>query len=122
MSIKGRTVVEFQSDADVSAAIERWAGENKYLLKTQDGTWRVYQKGENILVPPMMLAVARTGNAYRMEAWVRFPMINRVMSLGMLPDEARIESEAGKKGFIPRNKLRKEVNTLLGQLGVQPIA
>lgn len=121
MSVQGRTVLEFQTDRDVWGTLDRWAEDNKYELQSQDASGRLYQKGKNLLVVPLMVAVASTGAAYHLEAWVRFPTLNRIMSLGMLPEEAHIYSEGGKIGFVPRNKLRKEVNLLLEELGVQQI-
>jgi hypothetical protein len=121
MSVAGRTYIDFQSDQDVWGTLDRWAAENKYSLKQQDASGRLYQKGENLMVPPMMLWAGWNGASYHLEAWVRFPAINRILSLGMLPEEARLESDSGKLGFVPRNKLRKELNLLLGQLGLPPI-
>ncbi len=116
--IEGRTVLEFQSAADVWGTLDSWAEEKQYKLKAQDGMGRVYQKGKNLALPPMTLSVVWTGAAYRLEAWVRFPMINRISSFGMLPAEAVIASEGGKIGFIPRDKMRKELNELLDKLGI----
>ena len=121
MSVAGRTVVEFQTDRDVWGTLDRWAAENKYVLGSQDSTRRLYQKGKNIMVPPMNVAVGWAGQAYHLEAWVHFTSVNRVFSFGMLPEEAHVYSEGGKVGFVPRNKLRKELNLLLEQLGVPPI-
>jgi len=118
--IKGRTKLDFQTGADVWSTIDQWAQEYKFELRAQDEASRLYQKGQNILIPPLMVQVTVTEAAYHLEAWVRNPMINRILSLGMLPSEMVI-NKGGVLGFVPRDKARKEVNVLLERLGVPPI-
>jgi hypothetical protein len=116
-SISGRTVAEFQTATDVWGALDQWAQEFKFVLRAQDEASRLYQKGENILIPPLMVQMTRTEAAYHLEVWVRNPMINRVLSFGLLPSEMVI-NKGGFIGFVPRDKARKEVNVLLERLGV----
>jgi hypothetical protein len=118
--VAGRTRVDFQSAADVWGELERWAHEFKYELRAQDEASRLYLKGQNILIPPLMVQMTATQAAYHLEVWVRSPTINRVLSLGMLPSEM-VVNKVGFIGFVPRDKARKEVNVLLERLGVPPI-
>jgi hypothetical protein len=115
--IKGRTKLDFQTGADVWSALEGWAQEYKFELRAQDEASRLYQKGQNILIPPLMVQVTVTQAAYHLEAWVRNPMINRILTFGLLPTEMVI-NKGGFLGFVPRDKARKEVNILLERLGV----
>ena len=115
--ISGRTVVEFQTGVDVWGALDQWAQEFKFELQAQDEASRLYQKGHNILIPPLMVQVTVTEAAYHLEAWVRNPMINRILTLGLLPFEMII-NKGGFLGFVPRDKARKEVNVLLERIGV----
>ncbi|MBK5093918.1 MAG: hypothetical protein JJE48_10445 [Actinobacteria bacterium] len=115
--ISGRTVVEFQTGVDVWSELDQWAQEFKFELQAQDEASRLYQKGQNILIPPLMVQVTVTEAAYHLEVWVRNPMINRIFTFGLLPDEMII-NKGGFLGFVPRDKARKEVNVLLERLGV----
>jgi hypothetical protein len=118
--VAGRTVVEFQAGVDVWSTVDEWAQEFEYVLTAQDGASRLYQKGQNFLVIPQMVQVTWTGAGHRLEAWVRNPTINRILTLGLAPSEMVINS--GKfVGVVARNKARKDVNILLERLGVPPI-
>lgn len=122
MDVKGRTVRDFQAPAnlDVWETADVWAGEHGYSVVGQDASSRLYQKGTNVLVVPQMLWITWTGSAYHLEAWVRAPMFNRIMSLGILPAEMVLE-DGGFAGIVPRRKARKEVNEFLAALGVPAI-
>ena len=115
--IKGRTRLDFQTGADVWSIFDQWALEYKYFLAGQDEASRLYQKGQNVLIPPLMVQVTVTEAAYHLQAWVRNPMINRIITLGMLPSEMVI-NKGGFLGIVPRDKARKEVNVFLERIGV----
>jgi len=51
-----------------------------------------------------------------MEARVWLPLLNRIVTLGLMPSELRIES-GGFSAVIPRNKAREQVNVLMQMLG-----
>jgi hypothetical protein len=118
--IKGRTRLDFQAGVDVWSTVEQWAQEFEYVLTAQAEASRLYQKGQNFLVIPQMVQVTWAGAGYHLEAWVRNPTINRILTLGLAPSEMVINS--GKfVGVVARNKARKDVNVLLERLGVPPI-
>lgn len=118
--VKGRTVREFQSDADVWSVLDGWAARAGYELVEQDQASRTYKRGKGFWVAPQKLKMAFTGQGYRMEAWVWLPMLSRIVSLFLMPEELRIES-GGVSAVIPRNKAREQVNGLLQALGQFPV-
>lgn len=118
--VKGRTVREFQSDADVWGVANGRAAQAGYDLVEQDEASRTYKRGKGFWVAPQKLKMTFTGHGYRMEAWVWLPMLNRIVTLFLMPEELRIES-GGVSAFIPRNKAREQVNGLLQALGQPPI-
>lgn len=119
--IKGRTVLEFQSSADVWGALESWAAQTGYDLVEQDQASRTYNRGTGFWIFPQRLKMNYTGRGYRMEAWVRCSGLNRIVTLGLMPPELRIES-GGFAAVIPRNKAREQVNQLMQMLGQPPIS
>lgn len=120
MSVKGKTVREFRSDADVWTIADQWAAQTGYSLIGQDDVSRLYQRGTGFWVAPQMVQLSVLPDGYVMLAWIHVPMINRVFSFGLLPDEMIID-KGGFIGVIPRNRAREDVNKLLVSLGVETI-
>jgi hypothetical protein len=118
--VKGRTTREFQSPADVWGILDGWAAQTGYELVEQDQVSRTYKRGTGFWVAPQKLKMAFTGQFYRMEAWVWLPPLNRIVTLGLMPIELRIES-GGFMAVIPRSKAREQVNALLQALGQPPV-
>jgi hypothetical protein len=118
--VKGRTVREFQYPADIWGIVEGWAAQAGYELVEQDQFSRTYKRGVGFWVAPQMVKITFTGQSYRMEAWVWFPVYYRIFTLFLMPEELRVES-GGVSGVIPRNKAREQVNALLQALGQPPI-
>jgi hypothetical protein len=118
--LKGRTVREFQVTFDVWSVLGSWAGQTGYLQVEQDQASRTYKRGTGFWVAPQMLKMTWTGAGYKLEAWVWFTLINRIVSLGLMPRELRIES-GGFRGVIPRNTSRRDVSALLQMLGQPPV-
>lgn len=119
-SIKGRTIRDFQAGADLWLILDDWAQRNGYKLIAQDQYSRLYQRGTGFLVVPQRLQMTFTGTGYRLEAYVWVPLIDRILTLMLMPEEMRLES-GGFLGAIPRSKARKQVNELLQSLGQPPI-
>jgi hypothetical protein len=118
--MKKRTTLRFKNTSDIWPVVEKWAGENEYKQKESVRHERLYQKGEGLLVGPMMLRVRCENQETEIEAWVRATVLVRLMSLFILPSEMGIES-GGFRGVVPRSMARKAVNTLLAQFGQSPI-
>jgi hypothetical protein len=121
MSVKGRTARDFQSAEDVWDIADKWAAMTGYEITGQDQSSRLYQRGKGFWVAPQMIQLTWTGQGYHLEAWVRIPTFNRVMTLGLMPPELVIDS-GGFTGVIPRTRAREDVNKLLVALGGQTIS
>jgi hypothetical protein len=115
--VAGRTVREFTSGADVWFTLDRWAGQTGYEPVGHDQFSRLYQKGSGFWMAPRMLQMTYTGNAYRLEAWVRLPLLNRIITLGLMPAEMNIDA-GGFVGSLPRKQAKEHVNLLLQALGL----
>jgi hypothetical protein len=123
MSLKGRTVREFQYSGDVWAKMDEWAQTTKYRLASQDENSRLYRKGSagsSLLLPNRMLWVGWMGDRYRMEGWVYMNAFAQVMNFGMFPREMVLDS-GPFRASVPRSRGRNEVNQLLLALGVPAI-
>jgi hypothetical protein len=118
--VRGRTVREFTSGADVWEILERWALQAGYALVLQDKTSRTYQKGNNPVFVPTFVKVTWTKPGYRLETWLEPPGINRFVSLATIPRELGLES-GGVTGTVPRVMARRDVNRLLDLLRVPPV-
>jgi hypothetical protein len=116
-----RTTLRFNSTADVWAIVEQWAVENAYRRMTPEGNVRSYEKGDGLLVAPMMLKVWHENQDTYLEAWVSINSLIRFVSFGTMPPEIGIES-GGIKAVLPRNIARAAVNQLLARLGQGQIA
>jgi hypothetical protein len=119
--IAGRTVREFTGGADVWAILDGWAQQTGYGPVGHDQFSRLYQKGSGLWMAPRMLQMTYTGNGYRLEAWVRLPLLNRIITLGLMPAEMNIHS-GGFAGSLPRKQAKEQVNLLLQALGQPAIA
>jgi len=119
-NLGGRTVRELQSDVNVWGVVDAWAAENGYALVAGDQVTRVYKRGTGFWTAPQMFQIGWTGNAYRLEAWVSVTGLNRVVTLGLMPEEMMIDG-GGFVGSLPRQTARKHVNALLPRLGLAPI-
>jgi hypothetical protein len=119
--IKGRTVREFQSSADVWGILDAWAAQTGYNLLEQDQASRTYNRGTGFWIFPQRLMMAYTGQGYRMETWVICSGLNRIVTLGLMPPELRVE-KGGFAAVIPRDKAREQVNQLMQALGQPPIS
>lgn len=118
--VKGRTVREFQSSADVWNILDSWAAQAGYQLVEQDQISRTYNRGTGFWILPQSVKTTYMGQGYRIEAWVWLPLLSRIVTLGLMPPELRIES-GGFVAVIPRNKAREQVNMLMQMLGQPPI-
>jgi len=121
MSVRGKTAREFQSDADVWTIADQWAAQTGYSLIGQDERSRLYQRGSGFWVAPQMAQLSVIPGGYVLQAWIHIPMINRVMTLGLMPEELIID-KGGFWGVIPRNRAREDVNKLLVSLGATTIS
>jgi hypothetical protein len=119
--LSGRTAREFRGGAEVWQALDAWALETGYRLVGQDQFSRLYQRGSGLLMAPQMLQMTCTPNGYRLEAWVRVPLLNRIITLGLMPAEIIIDS-GGFMAILPRKQAQEHVNRFLRGLGLPPIA
>ena len=119
MAVRGRTVRQFQATEDIWGKVDAWSVQSGYKLSEQDEASRLYQRGTGFWVAPQMVKLTAMPGGYNMEAWIRVPMITRVMMLGLMPGEMVVDS-GGLVAVIPRNRAREDVNKLLNSLGVQP--
>jgi hypothetical protein len=115
--VRGRTVREFTSNADVWEILERWALAARYELVVQDQVSRTYQKGSNPFFVPTFVKLTWENPGYCLETWQEPPGLNRFVSLGTIPRVLGLES-GGITGSVPRMIARRDVNRLLGLLGV----
>jgi hypothetical protein len=119
-SAQGRTALDFQTAAEIWQILDTWAQQTGYKLIGQDQASRLYQRGTGFWVAPQMLQVSWAGQGYHLEAWVRVPLFNRIVTFGLMPEELVISS-GGFVGSLPRKTARNHVNILLQTLGLPPI-
>ena len=120
MSVKGRTIREFQSTENVWDIADKWAAMTGYEIVAQDQNSRVYQRGKGFWVAPQRVQLTWTGQGYRLEGYVYLATFNRIMTLYLMPPEMIID-RGGFVGLIPRNRAREDTNKLLVSLNVQPL-
>ncbi len=116
-----RTNIQFTCNFNVWPSVERWALENKFNLKENNGAERLYQKGTGLMVAPSMLTIKQENQTVTMEAWLKIDFLTRLMSLFILPAEIGIQS-GGAKAIVPRNTYRKQLNLFLERLGLPLIS
>ncbi len=107
------TVVEFQCQREIWPEVDAWADAEGYALK-EPGETRLYQKGTGALNGARRLSRSQRGSDVRLEAWVQFWQVVRLLTV---PPKMGIESGPDPRGVLPRKKARTEVNKLLEQLG-----
>lgn len=112
MPVKGKTVIRFQGGAEVWDAADKWAAQTGYSITGQDANSRLYQRGQGFWIAPQMVQVSSTPDGFVLEAWVHVPLFNRIIMLGLMPEDLVIE-KGGFWGVIPRNRAREDVNKLL---------
>jgi hypothetical protein len=119
MGVSGRTIREFQYTAEVWDIVENWASRMEYSLTAEDKSSRIYVKKLKA-GDCAMLQLTWTGKGYRIEAWRQPSLFDRVMSLGFLPSETCIDpgGYTGWYSWLQRTASRKDVNILLGWLGI----
>ncbi len=117
MKIKGRTLREFQPPVNLWEIVAAWAQQNGYREISRTENSVLYQRGTGLVIAPQMLKVTVEGGICRLEAWVKVPLLNRILTLGLMPGELVIE-KGGFIGVIPRDQARSQVNLLLGHLGL----
>jgi len=120
MTVKGRTVRQIQAGAEIWDAADKWAAMSGYELRGQDQTSRLYQRGTGFWVAPQMVRISSAQGGYVLEAWIRVPMLNRILALGLMPEEIIID-KGGFVAVIPRNRAREDVNKLLVSLNAPAI-
>jgi hypothetical protein len=128
--VKGRTLREFHSSADVWRILEFWAEESKYEMVAQDANSRTYRKrlGVTHMVLIPMAKIGWTGSGYWLSAWSVMSGVGRT-AMWTWPEETAID----QKSFInwagdsypldARNIARDDVNALIEMLdaGIEPI-
>jgi hypothetical protein len=115
-----RTEIDFERVEDIQKIVDDWAAAHDYKFLEMEEDMRVYQRGSGFWTAPMRLGYRQTGERVHMEAYVYAPLLNRIMSLFLVPKECKIES-GGFVASIPRAMARKDVNNLLETLGQPPL-
>lgn len=121
---KQRTSVTFTIGGDPWKVIETWAQRHRYRLREPvEGTppaVRVYQKGSGLLTAPARARFSVEDDRVQLQAWVHVPLLARITSLFLLPQEMGIQS-GGFRGAVPRTMARNSINDLLSQVGAPPV-
>ena len=112
----GRTTRMLQFQGDIWPIVDQWAAQNKYKLVGTDQVSRTYQRGVGFWVAPQMCRIGWNGANFILESWVRIQLLNRIITLGLMPSELIVEG-GGAVGALPRNKAKQQVNMLLQSLG-----
>ena len=115
-----RTILRFQINGDVWPVVESWAKERDFPedLRVSNNVRR-YRQGIGWLVLPKIVEVKQERTQVEIQAWVHNPLINRIVTLFLMPAERDIGS--GPLWMIPRSTARRDVNILLQRLGQPPI-
>jgi hypothetical protein len=114
-----RTILNFEVNHDVWPVVEIWAKDTNHREITRGGNSRQYQNGYGFWVAPKRVEVRQEGTKVELQAWVYFPLLNRMMALFLMPSE--IEVKPGFLAGLPRMQARDNVNILLRRLGQKPI-
>jgi hypothetical protein len=115
-----RTEIDFERVEDIQKIVDDWAEQHGYKFLEMEEDMRVYQRGKGFWTAPMRLGYRQTGERVHMEAYVFAPLLNRLVSLFLVPKECNIES-GGFVASVPRAMARKDVNALLETLGQPPL-
>jgi hypothetical protein len=114
-----RTILRFQFNGDVWPIVESWAKERDFPENLRVNNVRRYRQGIGWLVLPKIVEVKQEGAQVEIQAWVHNPLINRIVTLFLMPGERDIGK--GALRMIPRSTARRDVNVLLQRLGQPPI-
>lgn len=117
--MNSRTIRDFYVPTNIWPTVEQWAENEGFRLLDDDGVKRRYQKGRGLLIFPTMFEMSLSEGNVHLEAWVRADILNRAVSMFILPEESRIDS-GGFAAILPRNVSREAVNRLLVKIG-QPL-
>ncbi len=112
----GRTTRILAFQGDIWPYVDAWAQQNSFKLVGTDEVSRTYQRGTGALVAPQMCRIGWNGTNYVLEAWVHNFLINRIITLGLMPKEIIVEG-GGFVASIPRKKGKELVNLLLAGMG-----
>jgi hypothetical protein len=112
-----RSLVTVATRGDVWPTIARWAQQHRFLPREpQTGETKLFQKGSGFLTAPMRAQFTLRDAQLEIQAWVYNPMLARLMTLFILPEEMNLAS-GGFRALIPRRIARIAVNELLAELG-----
>jgi hypothetical protein len=115
-----RTVREHTIELDPWPIIETWVAASGFKPRPGAAGARLFQKGTGFLVAPMMFQIEQRGKEFRFEAWIRTPLVTRIMMLFLMPAEIHVGS-GGFLALIPRRIARDAINTLFARLELPPI-
>ncbi|MCL2872350.1 MAG: hypothetical protein FWF41_05145 [Betaproteobacteria bacterium] len=104
-----RTQLDFTSGKEIWSDVERWAKEQGYTLKNQNGAERTYQKGAGFWAASSCLSLRQDGDKVHVEAWSLANML--VFKAEIATDEAILAAKPIRK------KNAERVNKLLAILG-----
>lgn len=102
--------VQFDSDQDVYALAQGWAGRNGYALKRSEGGLRVYQKGTGFLTAPMFLEIDRNDGRWSFKSYVRVNGLVVQGDVGLSGDGFLVK--------VPRSMAKKAQNELYTAVGL----
>lgn len=116
-----RSVVTFELQGEPWPVIAAWAKRHKFLPRApQTDKVKLFQRGTGLWTSPMRAQFTQRGSQIELQAWVHNPLLSRIMSLFLLPQEMNLQS-GGFRAVVPRNIARKAVNELLAEVGAPPI-
>jgi hypothetical protein len=99
-----RTLLDFTAKKDIWSEVERWAKDQGYALKNQEGTERTYQKGAGWWAASSMLSIRQDGDKVHAEVWSLANMI--IFKAEIAIDEKIITAKPIRKKNAERiNKL-----------------
>ncbi len=117
-----RSIVTFTLKGDPWPTIAAWAKGHRFLPREpQTGSTKLFQKGSGLFTAPMRAQFTQRGKEIELQAWVHVPLLTRIMSLFLLPEEMSVRS-GGLRAVVPRSIARKAINELLVDVGAEPIA
>lgn len=114
-----RTIVRFETEANIWPVVESWAKERDFREKKRENNYRLYQQGYGMLVAAKLVQVRQDGKQVELQGWIHANMLARIGSLFILPSE--LDLAPGFRGGLPRSTARRDVNILLQRLGQPPI-
>jgi hypothetical protein len=129
-----RTVRDWESQADVMPAVEKWASDWSYrgVGEDSDGTreflrpWRYQTEWTAALHMGKRwsmgwhVSIRQTGTQVHLEAWITYGLAYRIMTLGLMPREMGVQG-GGFRDRGGRSLARSPLNLLVAKLGQPPI-